>query len=206
VTASTDPAPPLVPAAQAFESREPVVGAPVPSVDDGPPPCPAGTEAKGAGPPAGDEAWCEREGKREGPYTHWNALGGWEEQTMYEGGLASGPSVRWDEQGRISERGAYKDDARVGRWQTYREGRLALAGDFVDGEQHGSFVDYAGNGAKQAEGQYRHGVPCGTFRCWDWTNGNGEPTGCVPLEHLCEITATGVECGACADDSTNAGP
>jgi hypothetical protein len=164
----------------------------------GAPPCPPGTERKGAAPPDGIEVWCERDGHREGPSLRWHANGNRAEALVWRGGKRNGPSTLWAEDGALGQEGAFTDDQRIGRWVTYSEGRKAIEGDFLGGEQHGLFIEYGGNGRKIAEGQFRHGEACGQFDCWDWES--GVPTGCVPLEGKCPLTDTGADCPPCAGD------
>ena len=143
------------------------------------------------------KAWCERDGKRQGPYTLWHKDGTLQYQVLYEGGEKHGVSVQWDPDGQLNEEGEFRNGRRLGWWRTYMSGKLLHEGEFVDGQQHGDFYAYAGNGVKNGEGQYRNGEPCGTFRCWDWKT--EQPTGCIPLEHLCELTETGARCAECKD-------
>ncbi len=163
-------------------------------------PCPAGTVLTGGVPPKAKELWCARGEVRHGPYTRWHDSGQIAEQLNYVNGQQDGRSVQWDPEGQILEEGTYRAGQKTGRWKSYREGRLNFEGEFKDGQQHGVFLNFAGNGTKQAEGQFQSGEPCGTFRCWDWET--GKPTKCIPLEHaeMCNLTETGAECKKCATD------
>jgi hypothetical protein len=161
----------------------------------GAPPCPPGTERRGAAPPDGLEAWCERGGSREGPSLRWHENGERAEALVWRGGKRNGHSTLWADDGQVAQEGVYAEDERQGRWTTYTMGRKHIEGDFRDGEQHGAFVEYGGNGRKIAEGRFHDGEPCGRFDCWDW--GTGEPTGCVPLGQQCPLTDTGADCPPC---------
>ncbi len=163
--------------------------------------CPKGAELKGAYPPKGDELWCELEGKRHGDYTRWHDTGKIAEHVTYRFGKQAGPSAQWDSNGRLAEEGNYKGGKRQGRWKSYRDGHLYLEGDFKDDVQHGLFRNFAGNGVKQAEGQFKDGQPCGVFQCWSWET--GDPTGCKPLEPNpdCTLTKTGAQCPPCTATS-----
>jgi len=161
--------------------------------------CPKGSQLKGGVPPKDTELWCEMGGQRHGAYTRWHDSGKIAEQVTYLSGKQEGPSAQWDPEGRILEEGSYRSGQRSGRWKTYRDGRLNFEGDFKDGVQHGIFRNFAGNGVKQGEGQFRDGKPCGSFKCWAWET--GDATSCVPLEQApgCELTDTGAKCAPCAD-------
>ena len=180
-----------------MSSPDPLPPTPVKKVVINRQPCPKGATLKGAYPPKGDELWCELDGKRHGDYTRWHDTRKVAEHVSYRFGKQEGPSAIWDPDGRLTEEGTYRGGQRQGRWKSYRDGHLNFEGDFKDDKQHGLFRNFAGNGVKQGEGQFRDGEPCGTFQCWSWET--GDPTECKPLENApaCTLTKTGAQCPPC---------
>lgn len=181
---------PPIPESAAPESTAPAQTNGLPPAPD----CPAGAVPRTETTEAGEERFCEKDGKRHGRYTRLHAEGAKAEEVDYVDGLQQGLFVGWEATGALRETGTFKDGQRTGRWRSYMEGKIAFEGDFEAGAQNGGFIAWHGTGNKQGEGRFRHGEPCGPFKCWE---PDGTPAGCVPLDGKCMLTKTGALCPAC---------
>lgn len=110
--------------------------------------CPPGDVAKGAAPPKGREAWCEK---------------------MVDGHpLKDGPFVDYDDAGARMIAGSYHDGIQEGEWTTwYESGQRSAIDHYSGGLQDGLHTSWYANGQKAIEGNYRAGKREGLWTRWD---------------------------------------
>jgi hypothetical protein len=83
--------------------------------------CPDGTTQVGDEPPDGKEAWCEKDGKRHGPYHAWHDDGVKALEGSYAAGKRSGRWVEWYPNGQRKSEATYVDDKPQGRFRIWSE-------------------------------------------------------------------------------------
>lgn len=130
--------------------------------------CPAGTQLRGAAPPAGTRAWCERaDGSLHGPVVEWFGDGRRRMRGEYRDGAKHGTWSSWydDEQPRSEEH--WSAGTPTGTWTTYfadgkrsTESRHAAGGAIA-------FQSFRPDGSKLRQGTYRGGREHGTWTEWD---------------------------------------
>lgn len=80
------------------------------------PPCPPGSERRGAPPPEGESVWCEdAEGRRQGPYLKWRSGGALWVKGQYEDRRQEGWWRIWSEEGRLISEREYRGGRKVAR-------------------------------------------------------------------------------------------
>ncbi len=102
--------------------------------------CPPGTRKVGDEPPAGLEAWCERDGGvRQGPYRAWHEGGAKSVSGQYVEGQRDGAWAEWHANGQRKNEMSYragKPDGRFTEWDdngdvtssgVYESGRLKVS-------------------------------------------------------------------------------
>jgi hypothetical protein len=145
--------------------------------------CPAGTARVEARPPAGPEAWCERDGRRDGPYRAWYPRGRLKIEGAFADGRKTGRWTYWHGNGlhrrlagQKKEEGEYRDGREQGRWTRWHAlGPKREEGGYVDGRREGRWTVWSEIGVKLAEGEYRDDHETGTWLRW---SAKGEP--CPP--------------------------
>jgi hypothetical protein len=148
-------------------------------LDEPPLTCPAGATRVEARPPAGPEAWCERAGRREGPYRAWYPKGRLKIEGAYAEGKKAGRWTYWHGNGILGgrgqrkEEGEYRDGKEHGPWTRWHAlGPRLEAGPYVDGRREGRWTTWSEIGVKLAEGEYREDREIGAWLRW---SARGEP-------------------------------
>jgi hypothetical protein len=110
--------------------------------------CPAGATLKGAAPPKGQEAWCEK---------------------IVDGvPVKDGLFIAYADGGGKLIEGAYRDGVQEGEWTTwYENGQRSAIDHYRRGVQDGVHVSWYANGQKALEGNYRAGKRDGVWTRWD---------------------------------------
>jgi hypothetical protein len=83
--------------------------------------CPDGTTKLGEEPPDGKEVWCEKSGKRHGPYRAWHDNGLKALDGGYKDGKRDGLWVEWHQNGERKSEVTYVDDKPHGRYRIWAE-------------------------------------------------------------------------------------
>lgn len=145
--------------------------------------CPDGTKSKGAAPPDGKERYCEKDGKKEGPYKKWHSEGVLAEEGAYKagkkfgkwsswyedgkpkviaewlGGEKEGPYLRYHRNGNKAEEGTYAAGAMDGIWTSYHDnGKIKESGEVTDGQRQGKWTNYDKQGKKTGTSRYKDNV------------------------------------------------
>ncbi len=104
------------------------------------PPCPSGTQPRGAVPPEGTRTWCEKIGQ--------------------DAGIKHGWMTEYHANGQPLSSGEYRDGLRVGVWSRfYDDGQKRVQAQFEDGLQHGVLLSWNPDGSLAYEKQFSQGAP-----------------------------------------------
>lgn len=129
--------------------------------------CPEGSEAKGEAPPDGREKWCEKEGKRNGPYARWFGEGKKATEGAYSGGEKTGVWKEWSEDGQLRTETEFDFDLKEGLYKRYHlNGEVAAEGEYSGGKEDGPWIRYHKNGRKSEEGDMLEGKKEGKWSFW----------------------------------------
>lgn len=137
------------------------------------PPCPVGTERRGAPPPEGQAVWCQKRPRRDsewinhGPFMSWHDDGEPQAEGSYFNGEPDGEFTMWYPDGKLKVRGRYEHGNEEGLFLSWHDnGRLFIRAIFTHGKEEGPWVSWWEEGTKSAEGAFHEALEEGPWTFW----------------------------------------
>jgi len=167
-----------------------------------------------------------KDGKEEGIWTWYYAIGSLLREERYFNGKLDGHSVEYDESGIIIAEGEYIEDNREGLWKFnygdqlseeeylngmlngkvinyYKDGVMSFEGNFIEDNPNGRHVWYYTTGNKKTEGDYVMGLKNGE---WIKYNSDGTPFISIFYENGVEKKYDGIRVRIYDEEDTGTTP
>ena len=167
-----------------------------------------------------------KDGKEEGIWTWYYAIGSLLREESYFNGKLEGHSVEYDESGIIIAEGEYIEDYREGMWKFnygdqlseeeylngmlngkvinyYKDGVMSFEGNFIEDNPNGRHIWYYTTGNKKTEGDYVMGLKNGE---WIKYNSDGTPFISIYYENGVEKKYDGIRVRIYDEEDTGTTP
>ncbi len=131
--------------------------------------CPDGGTMKTEASELGMAKYCERDGKRHGPWTTWyDENGQVAVKITWKNGKLYGPVTMWHKNGQVWMKFIHKDGKEHGPITAWHEnGQVKMKGTFENGKEHGPAAEWNENGKVTYKGTWKNGklVKCHKGKC-----------------------------------------